>query len=69
MVEIEIKYIPFDEKFRIKRENFKPLLHCKVPIPPYRSDEKFDINWHLSGRKHALKMLLWKQKMKFRISK
>ena len=41
-----------------------PMLHCKVPMPPYlkNESEKFDINWELGGFRDSWKTYWWRRK-------
>jgi len=58
---IEIKYFL---KASLGRERFEkvrddePMLHLKVPLPPYADDKKnkIDINWKLGGFRHRWRM-------------
>jgi len=52
---IDVRYysrISLDENYRGKIKGNQPMLHCKVPMPPWLSNkkEKFDVNWqHYEG--------------------
>ncbi len=49
----------------------QPMLHCKVPIPPYVDDrkEKFDINWELKTWEYRWKLLGWRCKVNWKLKK
>ena len=62
---IEIQYFSrssLDIEYQKKSATQETMLHCKVAIPPYASDnkEKFDINWQLGTLNHKWKMFWWK---------
>lgn len=66
---IEIQYFPrssHDLEYQIKSTTQETMLHCKVAIPAYASDnkEKFDINWQLGSVNHKWKMFWWLRKTK-----
>ncbi|WP_221417975.1 hypothetical protein, partial [Fulvivirga kasyanovii] len=44
--------------------NNDPMLHCKVAIPPYltNNQHKFDINWQLGGIRYQWQLLWWRLK-------
>ena len=71
---IEIRYYPkssLDKDFLQKVKDSEPMLHYKIPIPPYAYDskEQFDINWELGGLRHFWKMMWWKRKAKMKVEK
>lgn len=73
---IEIQYFlksQLDSEFASKVENQEPMIHCKLPLPPYQVDnsEQFDINWHFGGWRHKWRMFKLKRQLKrdFVISK
>lgn len=67
---IEILFLEksgLEEKYRNSVKENAPMLHCKVPIPPYISsanNKKFDINWQLETIEHRWKMFWWKWRKK-----
>jgi len=66
---IEIQYFlksSLEKEFFEKVKDNDPMLHCKVPTPPYSNgkEEKFDINWELGGLRHKWKMFWWRQSIK-----
>lgn len=66
---IEIRYFPtssLDSAFLEKVKDNEPMLHCKVPIPPYADvkTKKFDINWEQGGIRHEWNMFWWRRKTK-----
>lgn len=66
---IEIQYFPstsLDIEYQKTIATKETMLHCKIAIPPYASDnkEKFDINWQLGTLNHKWKMFWWKRKTK-----
>ena len=63
---IEIQYFPkssLDKDFLKTVIDNEPMLHCKVSMPQYRSDKKFDINWEHGGLKHHWKIFWWKYRI------
>ena len=55
---IEIQYYPkssLEPDFYKTVKDNEPMLHCKLPIPPYqkRKTEKYDVNWELGGIRHG----------------
>lgn len=53
---IDIRYYPIsslDKEYQLTVKNNPPMLHCKVAMPPYKKNEKFDINWEHGGVRHA----------------
>jgi hypothetical protein len=71
---IQINYFlksSLDEKLYDNINDFEPMIHSKVDIPPYRKDEfqKFDINWKLGGLKHLWKMFWYKLKFEIKYRK
>ena len=71
---IEIQYYPkssLDKDYFEKVKDNKPMLHCKIDIPPYADDNKtkFDINWIHGGLRHEWKMFWWRQEIKKEIKK
>ena len=66
---IEIQYYPrssLDIEYPKKSAKQETMLHSKVAVPPYASEnnKKFDINWQLGTINHKWKMFWWKQKTK-----
>lgn len=66
---IEIQYFPrssLDIEYQKTSATQETMLHCKVSIPAYASDnkEKFDINWQLGTTNHKWKMFWWQWKTK-----
>ncbi len=66
---IEIQYFPrslHDVEYQRISATQETMLHCKVAVPPYASDnkEKFDINWQLGTLNHTWKMFWWQRKTK-----
>jgi len=66
---IEIQYFPrssHDSEYQKISATQETMLHCKVAVPAYASDnkEKFDINWQLGTLKHKWKMFWWQRKTK-----
>jgi hypothetical protein len=66
---IEIQYFLFsslDIDYQKIISTQETMLHCKVAIPVYASDnnEKFDINWQLGTINHKWKMFWWQRKTK-----
>ena len=66
---IEIQYFPrssHDTEFQNISATQETMLHCKVAIPVYASDnkQKFDINWQLETFNHKWKMFWWHRKSK-----
>ncbi len=63
---IEVQYYlktSLDPVFRARVINNEPMLHCKLPLPPYltdKSEKKFDIHWQLSTIHHKWNMFWWK---------
>ena len=58
---IEIKYLlksTIDTEYQKKINDKDPMLHCELPIPPYRKNkiDKYDINWELGGFRHKYNM-------------
>lgn len=66
---IEIQYFPrssHDLEYQKISATQETMLHCKVAVPVYASDnkEKFDINWQLGTLNHKWKMFWWQRKTK-----
>jgi hypothetical protein len=66
---IEIQYFPrssLDIEYQKISATQETMLHCKVAIPAYASDnkERFDINWQLGTINHKWKMFWWQRKTK-----
>ena len=66
---IEIQYFlksQLDSEFASKVEKQEPMIHCKLPLPPYHVDNsnQFDINWHFGGWRHKRKMFKLKRQLK-----
>jgi hypothetical protein len=65
---IEIQYFPkssLDPDHRENVRNNDPMLHCKVPFPPYREEnKKIDINWHLENFRFKWDMFLLKCRLR-----
>ncbi len=66
---IEIQYFPrssHDIDYQKISATQETMLHCKVAVPAYASDnkEKFDINWQLGTLNHKWKMFWWQRKTK-----
>ncbi len=66
---IEIQYFPrssHDLEYQKISATQETMLHCKVAVPAYASDnkEKFDINWQLGTLNHKWKMFWWQRKTK-----
>ncbi len=64
---IEIQYFPrssLDIEYQKTYATQETMLHCKVAIPAYASDNKikFDINWQLETINHKWKMFWWQWK-------
>lgn len=64
---VEIRFYPkssLDKDYLEKVISNEPMLHCKVPIPPYSNEgkSKFDINWELGGFRHRWKMYWWRKR-------
>jgi len=64
---VDIRYYPKSSLNKDYRETIKenqPMLHCKVPMPPWLSGkkEKFDINWQHYKELNKWKLLLFKLK-------
>lgn len=59
-----------DIKYQKTSATQAKMLHCKVAIPAYASDnkKKFDINWQLGTINHKWKMFWWQQKQKKHLS-
>lgn len=58
---IEIRYYPnpsLDSAFLEKVKDNEPMMHCKVPIPPYAEGKtkKFDVNWEQGGIRYEWNM-------------
>ncbi len=54
---IDIRYYPKSSLVQEPQQaaiNRPPMLHCKVANPPYKKNEKFDVNWEHGGLIHAL---------------
>lgn len=69
---IDIRYYPkssLDNTFRTIVINNPPMIHCKVPIPPWLDDkgEKFDVNWEHHTLLNHWRMLL--SRLKSRLTK
>ncbi len=65
---VEIQYFlksQLEESYRQSVKDNEPMLHCKVPIPPYCTNgtEKFDVNWELRGLRYQWKMFEWNKRM------
>ena len=66
---IDIQYYPkstIDETHRRNVLDNPPMLHCKVKMPPWLSDnkKKFDINWEHHEGLNTLKRFVMKLKLK-----
>lgn len=66
---IEIQYYlcsSLDIEYQKISATQETMLHCKVAIPAYTSDDKkkFDINWQLGTINHRWKMFWWQWKVK-----
>jgi hypothetical protein len=66
MTVIDIRYYPkmaLDAEYRKLKQDDKPMMHCKVPIPWWRSNDKlqFDIHWE-----HHVVMPWWKRVFKLK---
>ncbi len=66
---IEIQYFPrssLDIEYQKTSTTQETMLHCKVAIPAYASDNKnkFDINWQLGTMNHKWKMFWWQRQTK-----
>lgn len=62
---IEISYFPkssLEQDYRQKISGNPPMIHCKVAMPPWLSDnkEKFDINWEHQDLLTQM-LLLWQR--------
>lgn len=67
---IEIRYLlksSLNTDFLRTIKNNSPMFHSKVGIPPYVTNKtkKYDVNWHLNGVRHQLK-LFW-HNLKFQL--
>ncbi|MCB9046651.1 MAG: hypothetical protein H6550_11020 [Chitinophagales bacterium] len=60
-----------DEKYRKSVAEKTPMLHCKIPYPPWLWDkkEKFDINWQHKTYLNQWKMLIARFKLKVESSR
>src|SRR5450432_258217 len=66
---IDIRYYSkssLDKEYHEKVRNNVPMLHCKVPTPPWTisKKKKFDINWEHNKGWNWLKMFLLRLKLK-----
>lgn len=63
---IEVQYYlktSLDTAFQMSVIDNDPMLHCKLPLPPYikdRSEKKFDIHWQFGTIHHKWNMFWWK---------
>lgn len=69
MTVIDIRYYPkssLDDEYGQTIINNPPMLHCKVPTPPWRvnEQEKFNINWEHNTLMNNWKMFWARQKLK-----
>jgi hypothetical protein len=65
---VEIAYYPkssLDADYKERVINNQPMLHCKVAVPMYASEnkQKFDINWEHEPLHHKWKMYWWRRKI------
>lgn len=69
---IEIQYFPkssLEPEFYETIINNKPMLHCKVSVPPYigfKKEKKFDVNWELGGIRYNLNLFWWRMKFNWK---
>lgn len=66
---IEISYFPrssLNADYQKNTATREPMLHCKVAIPVYASEnrEQFDINWQHDTINHKWNMFWWRRKIK-----
>lgn len=64
---VEIQYYAkssLSPEYGATATNQEPMLHCKVPIPPYlkKKDQSFDVNWELGGLRYVWNMFWWKMR-------
>ncbi len=69
---IDIRYYPKSsliQEHQQTAENSPPMLHCKVAIPPYKKNEKFDVNWEHGGLRHKWNKYWGRKRMRKEIER
>ncbi len=63
---IEIRYYPkssLNETFRESVVEKSPMLHCKIALPIYHKEKKFDVNWEHNSFAHKWNEITYRKKL------
>jgi len=67
---VEMRYYPKSSLNNSYRESVverPPMLHCKIALPIYHKEKKFDVNWEHNIYRHKWNEIIFRKKMRKQI--